>query len=309
MTDDKKKKLGLLADSTCDLHPDYIKKYNIGIIPLKVIFGEEIKYQNVDITNEEFYQRLRDGELPTTGAPSPKAFKDAIDKALKEYEEVLVFCIGNKLSATYSTAMMVAKQYYDERVTIIDTNTLSITMSLIILPAARMLEKGASKEEILKFVYNTIPHTQVFGGAETLKFLHKGGRLSKASYLIGSLLHFKPFISVEDGKIVSPGRVRGDETLMDHMKIVANKIAENHLSELVIVGHCSNIEKAKEIAEYLKKLPDAPKEVLVWDIGPVIGTHLGPGTIGFVWVGEFHEDWVKSKIDLRFWRREKSEEN
>ncbi len=303
-----KKKLGIVADSTCDLHPDYIKKYNIGIVPLKIIFDDEVRYQGLDITNAEYYQRLIDGEMPTTGAPAPKFFKEAIDKALEEYEEVLVFCIGNKLSATYSTAVMVVKQFFDERVTVIDTNTLSVTISLILLPAARMLADGASKEEILAFVNKTIPHTQVFGGAATLKYLHKGGRLSRTSYMIGSLLNLKPLIAVDDGQIVSPGKVRGVDNLMDHMKTVAHKIAENHLSELVIVGHCANPEKAEEAAEYLKGLPNAPKEVVVWEIGPVIGTHLGPGTIGIVWVGEFDEDWLKTKIDLRFWKDKESKE-
>ncbi|HUU79417.1 MAG TPA: DegV family protein [candidate division Zixibacteria bacterium] len=305
-----KKKLGIVADSTCDMPPDLIKKYEIGIVPLKMVFdNDEVRYQGVDITNERFYQRLIDGEMPTTGAPSPKAFKEVIDKKLEEYEEVLVFCIGNKLSATYSTASMVKKQFYDDRVTVIDTNTLSITISLILLPAVRMLADGASKEEILAFVDKTRPHTQVFGGASTLKYLHKGGRLSRASYLIGSLLHLKPLVSVDEGQVVSPGKVRGVDGLMDHMKTVAGKIAENHLSELVIIGHCANPEKAKEAFDYLKSLPNAPKEVLLWDIGPVIGTHLGPGTIGYVWVGEFKEEWVKTKIDLRFWKSDDEKEN
>ncbi|NHJ04149.1 MAG: DegV family protein [Candidatus Heimdallarchaeota archaeon] len=303
-----KKKLGIISDSTCDMHPDYLKKFDIRTVPLKVIFGDEIRLQGVDITNEEYYNRLLKGEMPTTAAPSPKAFKEAIDKALEEYEEILVFTIGNKLSATFSTAKMVIDQYFDDRVTLIDTNTLSITMSLIILPAARMLAEGATKEEILSFVNKTIPHTQVFGGASTLKYLHKGGRLSRASYLIGSLLHLKPLISVDDGQIVSPGKVRGEDNLLEDMKKVAHKIAEYHLSELVIVGHCVNHEKAKEAADYLRDLPNAPKEILIWDIGPVIGTHLGPGTIGYVWVGEFNEEWLKTKIDLRFWKQDKSEE-
>ena len=303
-----KRKLGIVADSTCDMHPDFLKKFNIRTVPLKVIFGDETRLQGIDITNQEFYQRLIDGEVPSTAAPSPKAFKEAIDKALEEYEEVLVFCIGNKLSATYSTAIMVTKQFYDDRVTVIDTNTLSITMSLIILPAARMIENGATKEEVLSFVYKTIPHTQVFGGAATLKYLHKGGRLSRASYLIGSLLHLKPLISVDDGQIVSPGKVRGEENLIDDMKKISHKIAEHHLSELVIVGHCANPEKAEEVASYLSQIPTAPKEILIWEIGPVIGAHLGPGTIGFVWVGDFNDEWLKTKIDLRFWKQDKTNE-
>ena len=286
------------------MHPDFRKKFNIRTVALKVVFGDEVRYQNEDIENDEFYQRLIDGEIPTTGAPAPKQFKKAIDEALEEYEEVLVFCIGNKLSATFSVASMVKKQFYDDRVTIIDTNTLSITMSLIILPAARMIEAGATKEEVLAKVNEIIPHTQVFGGSQTLKYLRAGGRLSRTSYILGSLLNFKPLVSVEDGLIVSPGRVRSEEALMDHMKTVAHKIAENHLSELVIVGHCANPTKAKEAMDYLVALPDAPKEVVLWDIGPVIGTHLGPGTIGFVWVGDFDEEWLKSKRDLRFWKKD-----
>lgn len=308
MSKKKKEKLGIVADSTCDMDPEFLKKFNIATVPLKIIFGDEIKNQNVDINNKEYYERLRGGEFPTTGAPAPKAFKTAIDKALEQYEEILFFSIGNKLSATFSVASMVKKQFFDERVTLIDTNTLSVTMSLIILPAARMVAKGASKEEVLEFVNKTIPHTQVFGGSPSLKYLHKGGRLSRGKYLVGAALNFQPLITVTDGLITSPGRVRKEKELMRHMRKVSRKITDNRLSELVIVGHCDNKAKAEIVANYLKKLPKAPKEVLVWEIGPVIGTHLGPDTIGIVWVGEFKEEWLKIKRNLRFWKKESESE-
>ncbi|MBN1329036.1 MAG: DegV family protein [Candidatus Heimdallarchaeota archaeon] len=288
-----KKKIGIIADSTCDMDPLYLKKYNIRTVPLKVIFGDEIRLQYVDITNKEYYDRLRKGEFPTTGAPAPKAFKEAIDSALQEYEGVLVFCIGNKLSATFSVASMVKKQFFDDRVTIIDTNTLSITMSLIILPAARMINEGATKEEVLAEVNKLIPHTQVFGGAPTLKYLFKGGRLSTAKYYIGTLLKMKPMISVSDGLIVSPGKIRSMDALVEHMKHISDEIAKNRLSEIVIVGHCDNIIQGKIVSDYLQSLPNTPKEVFLWDIGPVIGSHLGPDTLGIVWVGDFKEGWLK----------------
>jgi len=305
----KKKKLGIVADSTCDMDPEYLKKFNIRTVPLKIIFGDEIRFQGRDITNKEYYDRLIAGEMPSTSAPTPKDFMDAITEALEEYEEVLVFSIGNKLSATHSVASMIIKEYFDERVTLIDTNTLSITISLIILPAARMIAKGASKEEVLKFVNDTIPHTQVFGGCSTLKYLHKGGRLSKASYYIGSVLRLTPFISVEDGLITSPGKARGIDQVVEKIKGISEKISipENRKSELVVVGHCANPDKAKEVYEYLINLPNAPKEVFLWEIGPVIGTHLGPGTIGIVWVGDLKEEWYKTKRDIRFWKREEKQ--
>jgi DegV family protein with EDD domain len=305
----QKKKLGIVADSTLDMDPEFLKKYNIRTVPLKVIFGDEIKYQGRDITIKEYYDRVIAGEMPTTSAPTPKHFVEEITAALEEYEEVLVFSIGKKLSATYGVASMVIEEYFDERVTLIDTNTLSITMSLIILPVARMIEKGKSKEEILKFVNETIPHTQVFGGCTTLKYLRAGGRLSRTSYYLGSLLQLTPLISVEDGLITSPGKVRGIEGTFDLMKKVARRISiqKNRKSELVFVGHCANPEWAKKFYDYLVSLPNAPKEVLLWDIGPVIGTHLGPGTIGMVWVGDLQENWFKTKRDIRFWRKEKEE--
>jgi DegV family protein with EDD domain len=304
-----KKKLGIVSDSTCDMDPKLLKKFDITTVPLKVIFeNDEIRYQYQDLSNEEFYERVIGGEMPSTSAPSPKAFKEAIDRKLEEYEEVLVFSIGNKLSATYSVASMVKKQYFDDRVTLIDTNTLSITMSLIILPAARMIAKGASKEEVLDFCNRTIPHTQVFGGAASLKYLRKGGRLSYVNYVIGSVLHLTPLISVYEGEIASPGKVRGIDAVLDRMKMVADKIAEKRLSELVIIGHCANPEKAEEFAEYFRSKPNCPKELLIWDIGPVIGTHLGPGTVGFVWVGDLDYDWFKVKKDYRFWKKESKED-
>ena len=307
----KKKKLGIVSDSTLDMDPEFLKKYNIRTVPLKVIFSDdEVRYQGRDITIKEYYDRTIAGEMPTTSAPAPKHFVEEITAALEEYEEVLVFTIGNKLSATYGVAKLVIDEYFDERVTLIDTNTLSITMSLIILPVARMIEKGKSKEEILKFVNETIPHTQVFGGCASLKYLRAGGRLSAAAYYIGSLLHLNPLISVEDGLVVSPGKVRGGiDDVAEKMKKVGRKVAmpRNRKSELVIIGHCANPEKAQEFYDFFVNLPNAPKEVLLWDIGPVIGTHLGPGTIGLVWVGNIEENWYKTKRDIRFWRKEKEE--
>ncbi|NHJ47983.1 MAG: DegV family protein [Asgard group archaeon] len=306
----KKKKLGIVADSTCDMDPKFLKKFDIITVPLKVIFGEdEVRHQGEDLTNEEFYERVIGGEMPSTSAPAPKAFKIAIDKQLEKYEEVLAFSIGNKLSATFSVLSMVKKQFYadDDRVTIIDTNTLSITMSLIILPVARMIEKGATKEEVLEFINKTVPHTQVFGGAATLKYLRKGGRLSRVNYLIGSVLSLTPLISVDEGLVVSPGKVKGLDSALERIRMVANKIAENRMSELVIVGHCANPTKAQEVYDYFKSLPNAPKDLQLWEIGPVIGTHLGPGTVGIVWVGDIDYEWFKVKRDFRFWKTDSKE--
>ena len=286
-------KVKIVADSTCDLPIAIIKNFDIEIIPANVIFGDQI-YSHYDISNDEFYQRLKKGEMSSTGVPAPKVFKTAFDNALKNADELIVFTLSKKLSAMFQTGTLVVNNFFDERVTIVDSETVTLEMGIITYLAAKQAKDGAIKEELLKYISEfLIPNSQLLGVVDTLKYLKRSGRISTISWLIGSVLSIKPIVRIEDGLIKSPGKVRGKEHALEIMETVAQKIVANKKSDSIVVGHSNDLESALKFEKIIKELPDAPTDILIGEIGPVVGTHLGPGAIGFAWIGDFAEDWIK----------------
>lgn len=283
----------IVADSTCDLPIAITKNLDIEIIPANVIFDNKI-YSHYNISNDEFYQRLAKGEMPSTGVPAPNVFKKAFDNALNTTDEVIVLTLSKKLSAMYQTATLVVNNLFDERITIIDSETVTLEMGLITYLAAKQAKEGVSKEEILQTINDfLIPNSQLIGVVDTLKYLKKSGRISTISWLIGSVLSIKPIVHIEDGLIKSPGKVRGKGHALEILEDVAKKIVANKKSDSIIVGHSHDLARALEFEKIIKELPNAPTDVLIGEIGPVVGTHLGPGAIGFAWIGNFAEEWIK----------------
>lgn len=283
----------IIADSTCDLPIAITKNLDIEIIPANVIFDNKI-YSHYNISNDEFYQRLAKGEMPSTGVPAPNVFKKAFDSALNSTDEVIVLTLSKKLSAMFQTATLVVNELFDERITIIDSETVTLEMGLITYLAAKRAKDGGSKEEILQTINDfLIPNSQLIGIVNTLKYLKKSGRISTISWLIGSVLSIKPIIRIEDGVIKSPGKVRGKEHALEILENAAQKIVANKKSDSIIVGHSHDLKRALEFERVIKELPDAPTDILIGEIGPVVGTHLGPGAVGFAWIGDYEDEWIK----------------
>ncbi len=289
------KKIGIIADSTCDLPIEFIKKYDIGIIPVNVIFNdEEVRQQYINLTTEEFYKRLVAGERVTSGVPSPKVFKEIIDKYLEKYDEILLLTLSSKLSAVNHTANLVVKQFNYNNVFVVDTLSGTIETGLVVLIAARELAKGKTRQEIIGFLETAIiPNVHLISYAATLKYLRRGGRISRLKHLMGTVLNIKPIFHIENGEIVSPGKVMLWQNIDTTIKKLLAKMAGKQIYETVFVAHSGNPEKCKELIEYLKSLPNAPKEILMAEVGPAVGVHVGPDTFGFVWVGEYNDDWFK----------------
>lgn len=286
------KKIQIVADATFDLPIELIEKYDIDFIPLRIVFEDEIRQQYIDLPNKEFYDRLVAGESPTTGVPPPKIIKDMIDKALEKAEEVIVFTISSQLSGVYSTVSLVVKQFFDEKVTVIDSRCATLQYGLLVLEVARKLEKGASKQELIDYAQELIPKTHLISAAATLKYLRRSGRISRIQSLIGEILRIKPIFHInEEGLLEAPGRIMLGKSLFEAFKKLVEKIAGNQQVETVFIGYSGNIEKAKELVEHFRKQPNAPEEILIGEVGPAIGVHVGPDTIGIAWIGEYDEQW------------------
>jgi len=281
----------IVADSACDLTPEIIEELNIEVIPANIIFGDEF-FSQFALSKDEFYRRLATGTIPTTGVPAPKQFKVAYERALQESNEVIVLTISKKLSAMYSTARMVAN-LFDDRITLIDTETATIEAGLIVYLAAKKAKAGASKEELIDYITNLlVPHSQLLGVVDSLKYLRKGGRIGTISWLMGSLLSIKPILRVKDGVLHSPGKIRGKEHMKELLRTIATKASEHRRCEGFIVGHAAVPQEGQELVDFITALPNPPEDIRLVDIGPTIASHLGPGAVGISWIGDFDLSWL-----------------
>ncbi|MHA1126941.1 MAG: DegV family protein [Candidatus Heimdallarchaeota archaeon] len=286
-------KVGIVSDSNCDLPIDVIKENKITIVPGKIIFGdEEVRKHYIDITNEEFYHRLvNDKETPSTSVPSPKDYMDAYKEALKENDEIIVFCTSSKLSNMYNTAQIVANEYFDEKVVVIDSEYITIALGIMVLETAKKAAEGTSRDDLIKHVNENLkPKLHAFGGIPTLTYLQKGGRIGKMASTMGNLLQVKPIISLENGELANIGKVRGLDNISKLLFNYTEKALQEPTLNSIVIGHTANLERAEVLAEDIRSLSNPPKKIDIIEIGPGVGTHLGPGGLFISWIGDFNKE-------------------
>jgi len=282
-------KVGLIADSSCDLPVEIIEKYAIDIVPVSMYFPEETRTQYIDITTEEFFEKLVDEDLHcTTGVPPPKRYITAINSALSKNEQIIMLHLSCELSGIYGSGVVHARNLAPERITVVDVRTTTSAFGLIVLKVARLIKDGLSKEKILKILENEIiPKIQLSAFVGTLKYLKRSGRIATLQHILGEIFRFKPLIVIEDGKLESPTKVRGEKASFKYLVKLGRKlIKKKKKKETLVVIHSRNISKAKELANILKNFNKNGIEILIWQIGPAIGVHVGPGALGLAWVGE-----------------------
>jgi len=290
-----KKKLVLIADSACDLPVEIIEQYGIVILPISIYFPEETRTQYVDITSEEFFKKLVEEDvLPTTGVPSPRVYKQTFDKALENSDEAIMLDISGELSGIYNYGEIYSKQFAEGKISVVDSRTCTLPFGLLVLKTARMIEEGLTKEEILKKVKKLIPKIQLNAFVGSLKYLKRSGRISTLSHILGEFMQFKPLMTTEDGKLASHTRVRGEPATMKFLKNLGDKVAQSlPKNETIVVMHSQNFEKAEELAKHLENSTKKKFEILIWEIGPAIGVHVGPGALGLTWAGKSAEELLK----------------
>ena len=290
-----KQKVRILSDATMDLPAETIKELDIGILPTQIMIEDREKpYRNyLDITPEEFWEKLtKCKEIPTTAVPKQGDVFKAYNKSLKDYDSLIVFGHSSKISGSYNLAKKVADQMFsDKDITVIDSQTITIMEGLLVQEAAIMAKAGASKEEILKRANELVPHTHGIAVINSLEHLRKGGRISIAQHLLGSLIGFKPIISIENGLVQSLTKVRGFATALDLIKDNASNILNNRKLDFVAIMHAHRADEAKELQEHIYAQDNAPAKCEVYLLGPVLGAHVGPHALGVGWIGSWHNKW------------------
>lgn len=277
-------KVKIFADSTSDLTTAWINQYNIGVIPLYVVFDEESYKDGMEITPAELYQRVeKTDRLPKTTAPSPKDFMDAFGPHIERGEDILYISLSSELSSTYQNALIAAAEYPENRVRIVDSLNLCSGIGLLVMKAVKAAESGKSLDEIVSLVETYRPLVETEFVIDTLEYLYKGGRCSGMQNFIGSLLQIRPVLKVVDGGIIPAYKIRGKkEKAVGQM--LDNTLANVDImdNDLIIVVHTYAEEEALRLAAILREQTGA-REVAVAEAGCVISSHCGPHTIGIMY--------------------------
>jgi len=184
----------------------------------------------------------------------------------------------------------------DKDLVIVDSNTVSHGLGLIVYEIAKQIKAGKSKDKLLNMLNNSlIPNAQVCAVVDTLEFLHKGGRIGRAQKVLGTLLNMKPILQVKDGFVDSFGKVKGFEEAFNNYVAMVPKVFDNLMTDTVWIGYAADDENAKRLYEAIKDLPNAPKEINIYEIGPTVGVHLGPKSMIMSWIGNWDTNWFFGK--------------
>ena len=273
----------VVLDSTADLPDPRSRHGNWRLVPLYVRFGDETFRDHVDLSADEFYRRLRVASVaPQTSQPTPADFSAVFDE-LSAYERVVCVLISGKLSGTAESARLAAQSLDSGRVTVIDSESASGGIVILADAIQRRLERGTTDDEIDALVARFRRESGLLFTVDTLDYLVRGGRVGKAAGLAGQLLNVKPILAIRDGEVVPLKRVRGRSKALAGFERLFAEASEDGPGLRVGVAHADAEREANELAERVKSVrPSASLDVFT-ELGPVIGTHGGPGTLGLFW--------------------------
>jgi DegV family protein with EDD domain len=272
----------IVVDSTADF-PEAPERYpNWRVVPLYVRFGEESFKDYVDLTPEQFYARLRSAdELPTTSQPTPGDFLQTYEE-LAGYERIYSLHLSGELSGTYESATTAAEQVGGDRVRTIDTGSASAAIAMLGLAIQRRLEGGTTDEEIERLLERYRRDAALLFTVDTLEFLRRGGRIGRARAWAGNLLHVKPILTI-DREVIPVKRVRGNQKAMQTFVEEFTARSRDAPSLRVGIAHAEAPDRAEQLRRMVAgERPQAQIEI-VTTLGAVVGTHAGPGTVGFFW--------------------------
>jgi fatty acid kinase fatty acid binding subunit len=272
----------IVLDSTADFPEAPDRFPNWRVVPLYVLYGDESYRDYVDLTPEEFYARLRTADdLPTTSQPTPGDFLTTYEE-LSGYERVYSLHLSSALSGTYQSARTAAAELGDDKVRVVDSESASAAIAMLGLAIQRRLDKGTTDDEIEALIRRFREDAGLIFTVDTLEFLRRGGRIGRASAWAGQLLHVKPILTIKR-EVIPLKRVRGNQKAMKEFVSEFTSTNQDTSTLKVGIAHAD----APERAEQLKKMvhaerPHAEVEI-VTTLGAVVGTHAGPGTVGFFW--------------------------
>jgi DegV family protein with EDD domain len=280
-------KIGIVTDSSCDLPYQFIKENHIHFIPLKINFGPKAYLDKVQITPIEFYDKLISSpHHPTTSQPAMADVLDVYRDVVPYYEKILSIHLPRTVSGTLQVIEKTAQKYGENKITCIDGKGISAALGLVVMEAAEAIKEGLSIEQVVHRINWVVDNMKIFITLPTVKYLVKGGRLSKPKGIIGRILRLSPIISFDkDGRVFLAAKAFGEKDALKRTLKMAAKHVRNYGRARFIVAHANAYSKAELYVHQLTKFFNIKEAIPIVDAAPVLGVHSGPGTVGFAFVG------------------------
>lgn len=271
------KKIKIVTDSVCDIAPALLEKWDIHVIPCWVNFdGESYLDDGEQFDRDHYYERLPDmTEQPSTAAPSPELAREILEEAMEGADHLIGIHVPEKLSATLTNIRLGAQGLPQERVTLVDAQTLTFGIGMQVLVAAEIAQETGDVAAVLDAVERVRQHQQLYAAFATMEYLRRSGRVSALVASVGSLLQIKPIVRVWESDVIPVTRVR---TFKKAQARLRDLIADEAPLDRLAVLHIRNEEGARAFRESLGEL--APPDTPIVEVGPTLGTHIGPGSVG-----------------------------
>ena len=273
----------IVTDSSCDISLERCAELGVELLPITVNFGDQSYRANLDITTEEFYDKLAAAqELPKTAQITPAQFEKIFKPYQESGDDVVCLFISSKMSGTLQSARVAKNILGAENILLPDTLNVTFALGLLVEEAVKMRDAGMTGAEIVAKIEELIPRIRLFAMIEDLKYLKMGGRLSATSALVASILGICPIITLKDGLVEVVGKARGKKAAFAAIRKWVEKepISSDYC---VTMGHANVPENCKALQEFLGDLLKK-REVHVCSIGSIVGTHTGPGAVGLAYI-------------------------
>lgn len=271
----------IVTDSTCEGPAELLQHPAVEVVPLSVVFGREALRDRIEICADEFWDRLpKSNPLPTTSQATPGDFEASFRRITDAGDEVLAITLSHKFSGTYDSAVAAQESLAGRPIDVFDSMSVSIGLGLTVRQALKMVEAGATRAEIIARLTRMRDQIHILFALETLEYLQKGGRIGRGQAFVGTLLKFKPLLGIRDGEVFPATRVRTKRKALETMlDLLADEVPARGPQVKLAVVHACAAEEAAEVGEALKARFGSA-DLFMSTLGPVIGVHVGPGTVG-----------------------------
>ena len=279
-------KIALITDTTSDLSKEFIEKYNINVLPFRIIYSDREYLDNVDITSQQVYDNMAK-EVPTSSLPSMKDMEELFLRLEEEgYTHAIAVTLSTGLSGIFNAIKLTSENHPSIITHVCDSQSIALGEGLIVTECGKLIEEGKSFEEVVAAIPSIKKRIHLYFVVGTLEYLKRGGRIGKVSGTIAELLNIKPIITVDtDGKYVTTEKVRGRKQSLNKLVELTNNILDKKKCRVYIV-HGDALEESKKVMEIIRPHPNVISIEFGGCISPVSGVHSGPGLVGMVCIEE-----------------------
>lgn len=285
----------VIVDSGADQNNWFKNHYSIDFLPLSIIIDDEAYIDNKEIKLDELHEAMKQGKMPSTSQPSPGQVQEVLEKNRLEGNDVIFIAIWEKLSGTYQVIKSVVDEYKEEypdfKVAIVDSQSASVSETLITVQALEMIEAGYDFEDVVEQAQWNADNILIYLTVDNLNWLVQGGRLSKTAGFVGSALNVKPILTVNEEELYSESMVRGNKRVYNRLVKYINEQTEHYDGQLIFISHVGEEENAKKVEELVKKeMPHA--KTMIYEFGAVLAAHIGVGGVAIASIKKKPETYI-----------------